>query len=75
MKALQLIVPSEEELSFLNFLNEIFGGQNQVDLTDELINELVESGQWNKEELEIMKEEGGRYSTTRGTVIFPPQVG
>lgn len=51
---------------------DIFLGENQVPLTDELIEQLVEEG-INREELLYMQKEGARYSTSRKSFMFPPE--
>lgn len=52
-------------------IGDIFLGQNQVPLTDELIDRLVKEEGMNKNDLKHMQKEGAQYSTTRKSFIFP----
>ncbi|CCK81558.1 uncharacterized protein TOL2_C34010 [Desulfobacula toluolica Tol2] len=53
--------------------SDIFLGQNQVPLTDELIEHLVKEKGMNREELIYMQKEGAKYSVSRNSFIFPPE--
>ena len=56
-----------------NDIADIFLGQNQVPLTDELITRLVKEKGMDKEDLLYMQKEGAQYSITRDSFIFPPE--
>jgi hypothetical protein len=49
---------------------DIFGQADAIDLTEEVISDLVRSG-WSKVDLERSKTEGARYSPGRNSLIFP----
>ncbi len=59
---------------FSDDFKDVWLGENQVPITDELIEELVKKGM-NREELVYMQKEGARYSTTRKSFLFPPEGG
>ena len=54
-----------------NDFADIFLGQNQVPLTDELIDRLVKGKDMNRDELKYMQKEGAQYSISRNSFIFP----
>jgi len=51
---------------------DIFLGENQIPITDTLIEQLVKDGM-RREDLLHMQKEGARYSTTRKSFLFPPE--
>ena len=58
---------SEEELRY-------YSGVDEVELTNELITELVKSNLWGDEEsLKNLRSEGGKWNTKRHSVTFPPE--
>ena len=64
----------KRESTSRNEFNELFGGQGQEDLTEQLISELIKSG-WTEEDLRNPVAMGGKYSRTRNSIIMPPQFG
>ena len=53
-----------------NFI-EIFLGENEVPLTDELIDQLVKEKGMDREELIYLRDEGAKYSSKRKSFVFP----
>jgi len=57
---------------FNDEIKDIFFGNNQVELTDDLIEKLVNEKKWrDKESLIEMREMGAKWSLKRNTLIFP----
>jgi len=56
-------------------IRQIFFGEGQEDLTDELIKELVEKKGFPEKDLREMRELGARYCRPRNSIIFPPEIG
>jgi hypothetical protein len=52
-------------------MDEVFGQEDTVPLTSEVIEQLVKSG-WQREELERAVRQGAHYSPARDSVLFPP---
>lgn len=52
---------------------DIFLGENQIPLTDELIEKLVKEEGMSKDDLKYLQQEGAQYSITRKSFIFPPE--
>jgi len=60
---------------FNDEIKDIFFGNNQVELTDDLIEKLVNEKKWpDKESLIEMREMGAKWSLSRNSVIFPPEL-
>ena len=51
-------------------VREIFGGEGQEPLTEELIKQLVSDG-WDEKQVRDMAKMGGVYSRPRNTIILP----
>lgn len=64
--------PEPESTTQSDAFGDVFLGENQIPLTDELIEQLVKEGM-DREELIYMQKEGVRYSTTRKSFLFPPE--
>lgn len=60
----------EKSLSFDAALNDIFGGRGGVDLTDEVIADLVRQG-WAEKELLEARSDGAIYSPSRNSLLYP----
>jgi len=56
-----------------NNFADIFLSQNQVPITDELIDRLVKEKGMNRDELKYMQKEGAQYSISKDSFIFPPE--
>ncbi len=56
-----------------DILNQVFLGDDSLPLTDDLIEELVKRGMPEKDLL-YCKQQGGRYSVPRGSIVFPPEI-
>lgn len=50
---------------------DIFGQVGAVDLTEDVIQQLISRG-WSEEQLRLGAQQGARYSPTRNTVLYPP---
>jgi hypothetical protein len=51
-----------------------FSGVDEVELTDELIKDIVHNGLWGDEEsLKKLRDEGGKWNTLRCSVTFPSE--
>jgi len=60
---------------FNDEIKDIFFGNNQVELTDDLIEKLVNEKKWrDKESLIEMREMGAKWSLKRNTLIFPTEL-
>lgn len=56
-----------------NELNEFLSEKDEIDLTDELIKELVANKKWDDEEsLKSMRDSGAKWNTKRESVVFTP---
>jgi len=64
--------PNQENGNKSDKFSDIFLGENQVPITDTLIEQLVKTGM-KREDLLYMQKEGARYSTTRKSFLFPPE--
>lgn len=61
---------TEEQIELLRY----YHGVDEVELTEELIKEIVSKGLWGDEEsLRELRNEGGKWNTVRHSVTFPPQ--
>ena len=54
-------------------IRQIFGGEGQEPLTDELIEELAARG-WQRDFLIYARDRGAKWSRVRRSVIFPPEM-
>jgi hypothetical protein len=55
-------------------MQEIFMGTNQVELTDELIEQLVKDEKWGDvKSLKEMRDLGGKWNTKRNSIMFPTE--
>ncbi len=60
------------ELKNQNEANNYYSGINEVELTDELINQLVKEKKWgNVESLYEARENGAKWNTIRNSLVFP----
>jgi len=73
--------PLEQLRSYLDKLrpverkmDEVFGQEDTVPMTPEVIEQLVKSG-WQRAQLEVAIRQGARYSPGRDSVLFPPVLG
>lgn len=73
--------PLEQLRSYLDKLrpverkmDEVFGQEDTVPMTPEIIDRLVKSG-WQRAQLELAIRQGARYSPGRDSVLFPPVLG
>lgn len=56
-------------------IKDIFFGNNQVELTDDLIEKLVNEKKWrDKESLIEMREMGAKWNLQRNSLIFPTEL-
>lgn len=54
-------------------IRQIFGGEGQEALTDELIDDLVARG-WERDFLIFARLKGAKWSRSRRSLIFPPEL-
>ena len=54
---------------------QIFLGQDNEPLTDELITKLAKEKRMSKEELKYLQEQGATYCRPRDSFLFPPEFG
>ena len=55
-------------------MQDLFLDKNKVELTDELIEQLVKDDKWSDEEsLKEMRDMGGKWHTKRNSVVFPTE--
>ncbi|AXW24570.1 hypothetical protein [Ralstonia solanacearum] len=59
-----------KSLSFESKMNDIFGGRGGVNLTDDVIADLVRQG-WSHEELVRARRDGAIYSPARDSLLYP----
>ncbi len=62
-----------EQEAVSNNVADIFLGQNQIPVTDELIDQLVKDKGWNRDDLIQFKKDGAQYSVSRDSFIYPPE--
>ncbi|NMV39654.1 hypothetical protein [Ralstonia insidiosa] len=60
----------KKSLSFDAAMNDIFGGRGGMDLTDEVIADLVRQG-WSQDELTKARRDGAIYSPARDSLLYP----
>ena len=59
---------NEEQIESLRY----YSGVDEVELTDDLIKNIVSNGLWSDEEsLRELRREGGKWNTVRHSVTFP----
>jgi hypothetical protein len=55
-------------------LQDFYSGKNEVELTDELIEQLVKDKKWSDvESLKEMRDEGAKWNTVRNSVVYPTE--
>ena len=55
-------------------MHDFYSGVNEVELTDELINQLVKEKKWGDvKSLKEMAEMGGKWNIVRNSVVFPTE--
>jgi hypothetical protein len=53
-------------------LEDFYSGKNEVELTDELIEQLVKDKKWyDVESLKEMRDEGAKWNIVRNSVVYP----
>ena len=58
----------------LEYNTRYFSGVDEVELTDELIKDIVHNGLWGDEEsLKELRKDGGKWNTLRHSVTFPAE--
>ena len=52
-------------------IKDLFSGNNEVELTDELIEKLVKEGKWSDvKSLKELREKGAKWNIVRNSLIF-----
>ena len=55
-------------------LQDFYSGKNEVELTDELIEQLVKDKKWSDvESLKEMRDEAAKWNTVRNSVVYPTE--
>jgi len=55
-------------------LQDFYSGKNEVELTDELIEQLVKDKKWSDvESLKEMRDEGAKWNIVRNSVVYPTE--
>jgi hypothetical protein len=55
-------------------LEDFYSGKNEVELTDELIEQLVKDKKWyDVESLKEMRDEAAKWNTVRNSVVYPTE--
>jgi len=55
-------------------LEDFYSGKNEVELTDELIEQLVKDKKWSDvESLKEMRDEAAKWNTVRNSVVYPTE--
>lgn len=62
---------TEEQIESLRY----YSGVDEIELTEEVIKEVVSNGLWgNEKSLRELRDEGGKWNTVRNSVTFPPEL-
>ena len=55
-------------------LEDFYSGKNEVELTNELIEQLVKDKKWSDvESLKEMRDEGAKWNIVRNSVVYPTE--
>jgi hypothetical protein len=56
-------------------MQDFFSGKNEIELTDEFIEQLVKDKKWdNVKSLKEMRDMGAKWNTERNSVVFPAEL-
>jgi len=57
-----------------NTIEDFYSGKNEIDLTDELIEQIVKDNKWGDvKSLKELSDMGAKWNTVRNSVVFPAE--